>query len=39
MSSLLERYAAKIAGVLSCFDRLIITGTVPDICSAQGMVA
>ena len=39
MSSLLERYAARITGVLSCFDRLIVTGTVPGICYAQGMVA
>jgi hypothetical protein len=32
MASLLERYASKIAGVLSCLDRLIITGTIPGIC-------
>lgn len=39
MASLLERYASCIVGVLSCFDRLVITGTVPGICYAQGMVA
>jgi len=38
MASLLERYAAQIAGVLSCFDRLIISGTIPGICYAAGMM-
>ena len=26
-----------ISGVLSCFDRLLITGPVPEICYAEGM--
>jgi hypothetical protein len=39
MASLLERYAAKIKGVLSCFDRIIIQGTLPGICHAAGMTA
>jgi len=32
-----ERHRAKIAGVLSCFDRVVITGTLPDICHAEAM--
>ena len=32
-----ERHADKIQGVLSCFDRVVITGTIPTICYAQGM--
>jgi hypothetical protein len=35
--SLLERYEDRITGVLSCYDRLVITGTVPVICYAEGM--
>jgi hypothetical protein len=35
--SLTERYGARIAGVLSCYDRVVITGTVPVICYAEGM--
>jgi hypothetical protein len=35
--SLTERYAERIAGVLSCYDRLVITGTLPGICYADGM--
>jgi hypothetical protein len=32
-----ERYGEQIAGVLSCYDRLVITGTLPGICYADGM--
>jgi len=39
MTSLLERYASKIKGMLSCFDRVIIHGTLPDLCHAAGMTA
>jgi hypothetical protein len=35
---LTERYRDKIAGVLSCFDRLIITGTLPDCCHSEAMM-
>jgi len=35
--SLTERYDERIAGVLSCYDRLVITGTLPGICYAEGM--
>ena len=34
---LIERHADDISGVLSCYDRIIITGTVPGICYAGGM--
>jgi hypothetical protein len=37
MTLLTERYAPQIAGVLSCYDRLIITGTLPGVCFAEGM--
>lgn len=37
MALITERYADKIAGVLGCFDRLIITGTLPTLCYADGM--
>ncbi len=32
-----ERHADKIAGTLSCYDRLILMGTLPSICYAEGM--
>src|SRR5215475_13132385 len=35
--SVTERYAERIAGVLSCYDRLVITGTLPTVCYAEGM--
>jgi hypothetical protein len=37
MTSLTERYTAQIARVLSCFDRIVITGTLPGVCFAEGM--
>src|SRR5262245_3124848 len=39
MKTFLERHAAKIRGVLSCFDRVVITGTLPDIAHAGAMAA
>ena len=35
--SLVERYDDRIAGILSCYDRIVITGTLPGICYADGM--
>ena len=29
--SLTERYADRIAGMLSCYDRLVITGMLPVV--------
>jgi len=37
MTLLTERYASQIAGVLPCFDRIIITGTLVGVCFAEGM--
>ncbi len=34
---LTERYKNQIAGILSCYDRIIIQGTVPGWCYARGM--
>ena len=35
--SLAERYGDRIAGVLSCYDRIVVTGTLPTVCYAEGM--
>lgn len=37
MTALTQRYAHQIEGILSCLDRVVITGTIPGICYAQGM--
>ena len=37
MTLLTDRYAAQIAGVVSCYDRLVIMGTLPGVCYAEGM--
>lgn len=34
---LTERYKSQIAGMLCCYDRIIIQGTVPGWCYARGM--
>jgi hypothetical protein len=39
MSSLLERHGDKIEGVLSCYDRVLIQGTLPGLCYAGGMTS
>jgi hypothetical protein len=36
---LTDRYEERIAGILSCYDRIVITGTLPTICHAGGMTA
>ena len=36
---LTERYRERLAGMLSCYDRIIITGTLPRACYAKGMTA
>ena len=36
---LVERYDKRIAGVLSCYDRIVITGTLPGVCHAKGMTS
>jgi len=39
MELLTETYKGKIAFVLSCYDRLILTGTMPEISYSQGMTS
>jgi hypothetical protein len=39
MALLTQRYARKIRGQLSCYDRVVIQGTLPGLCYAQGMTA
>jgi len=36
---LTETYQDQINGVLSCFDRIVITGTLSQICFAEGMTS
>ena len=35
--SLAERYDDRIAGVLSCYDRVVVTGTLPTVCTPAGV--
>ncbi len=35
--SLMQRYEAQIAGTLSCYDRVVIAGTLPQACYPEGM--
>ena len=37
MNPFVERHHDEIAGVISCFDRVVISGTLPDIGHAQAM--
>ena len=37
MELLTRRYKDKISGVLSCYDRIVLKGTLPTLCYAQGM--
>lgn len=37
MQNFIERHSRKIKGVISCFDRIVLTGTIPGICYSQGM--
>jgi hypothetical protein len=34
---LTERFSDRLHGVLSCYDRIVITGTLPGVCYAAGM--
>src|ERR1035438_1311695 len=36
---LTERHASQVAGVLGCYDRMLILGSLPGICSAGGMTS
>src|SRR6266481_440975 len=35
--ALRDRYDDRISGVLSCYDRVVVTGTLPTVCYAAGM--
>ena len=37
--SLIERYADKIRGIISSYDRIIIQGILPGLCFAEGMIS
>ncbi len=39
MGLMTERYSDKIEGVLSCLDRVVIQGTLPGLCYAEGMTS
>ena len=39
MELLTTRYSENLAGVLSCYDRILITGTLPGACFAEGMTS
>ena len=36
---LTDRYHDRLHGVLNCYDRIVITGTIPGACYAGGMTA
>src|SRR6266699_943546 len=36
---LTDRHAPQISGILSCYDRVIVQGTLPVFCYADGMTA
>src|SRR5580765_3695042 len=38
-AALTERYATNLHGVLSCYDRIIVMGTLPGACYAGGMTS
>ncbi|SMD16025.1 hypothetical protein SAMN02746065_1711 [Desulfocicer vacuolatum DSM 3385] len=35
----IEKYSNQISGVLHCYDRIVIQGTIPGICYAAGMTS
>ena len=39
MLSFINRHADKILGTISCFDRILVTGTFSQICYAQAMAS
>jgi len=39
LQPLTERYKNDLLGVLSCFDRIVITGTLPGACYPKGMTS
>ena len=39
MELLTTTHNHNISGLLSCFDRVILTGTLPQVCYSQGMTS
>lgn len=39
LQPLTERYKDDLLGVLSCFDRIVITGVLPGACCSKGMTS
>lgn len=39
MASIVEKYSEQISGVISCFDRIVIQGTLPVQCHPEGMTS
>lgn len=39
MASIIERYAPQIRGIISCYDRIVIQGTLPGFCYPDGMTS
>ena len=37
--SLLDKHKDRIPGVLHCYDRIILIGTLPQFCYAEGMTS
>ena len=37
MELLTTTYKEKISGTLDCYDRIVLTGTIPEICHSRGM--
>lgn len=38
-AALTERYASNLHGMLSSYDRIIVTGTLPVACNAADMTS
>lgn len=38
-AQLVNRYSVNMHGVLSCYDRIVVTGTLPGACYAAGMTS
>lgn len=39
MNTLMDRHQDRIVGTLECLDRVVIMGTLPGICHAEGMTS
>ena len=37
MDKFIQRHKDKITGVISCYDRVVLTGTLPELCHASAM--